>query len=224
MSLKQLPFMLSGNQQLNSQVNRQLQLHPLSNTSRIHEQSSLVEFLSNSCDMTKQRQPGLHNGLSQQEGPTGIPGEVLSCASLREAKISAERRPTSIVQLASYTSKLRSVSVTLASLASARGSNQPEFSESQQMQLKYSVQGRPMHDCCQQRILQPVSFHVFALAEHCLSCVSFSKTFLHKSSFVFHLCPLQENNPLCVCHSKTPSNATDSSKNLKVFTSFYSVC
>ena len=38
--------------------------------------------------------------MSQQEGPEGTPGEVLSCASLREAKISEDSRPTSIAQLA----------------------------------------------------------------------------------------------------------------------------
>jgi len=39
-------------------------------------------------------------GLSQQEGPRGTPGQVLSCGSLREAKISEDLRPTSIAQLA----------------------------------------------------------------------------------------------------------------------------
>lgn len=34
---------------------------------------------------------------------------------------------------------------------------------------------------------------VLALAEHPLSCVCFSQTFLHKSVLVFHLCPLLEN-------------------------------
>jgi hypothetical protein len=31
-----------------------------------------------------------------------------------------------------------------------------------------------------------MSFHVVALAEHPLSCVSFSETFLHKSALAFH--------------------------------------
>jgi hypothetical protein len=30
------------------------------------------------------------------------------------------------------------------------------------------------------------SFHVLALAEHPLSCVCFSKTFLHESALAFH--------------------------------------
>ena len=34
------------------------------------------------------------------EGPTGTPVEVLSCPSLREAKISKDGRPTNITQLA----------------------------------------------------------------------------------------------------------------------------
>jgi hypothetical protein len=42
-SLKQLPTMLSGNQQLGSQVSRQQQLDLLENTSQIHQQSSSVE-------------------------------------------------------------------------------------------------------------------------------------------------------------------------------------
>ena len=43
--------------------------------------------------------PGLSLDLSQQKGPGGMPG-VLCCASLREAKISKDVRPTSIAQLA----------------------------------------------------------------------------------------------------------------------------
>jgi hypothetical protein len=35
-------------------------------------------------------------GMSQQEGPSGTPGEVLCCASLREVKISEDARPTRI--------------------------------------------------------------------------------------------------------------------------------
>ena len=49
------------------------------------------------------RQPGLSLSSSQQEGPTGTPGEVLSCASLRET----HKHCT-----ASCTSKLSSFSVT----------------------------------------------------------------------------------------------------------------
>jgi hypothetical protein len=33
-----------------------------------------------------------------------------------------------------------------------------------------------------------MSFHVFALAEHPLSCVFFSKTFLCESALAFHTC------------------------------------
>jgi hypothetical protein len=47
-------------------------------------------------DTTRQRQSGLSLSSSQQGG---TPGEVLGCASLREAKISEDRRPTSIAQL-----------------------------------------------------------------------------------------------------------------------------
>ena len=49
------------------------------------------------------RQPGLSLSSSQQEGPTGTPGEVLSCASLRET----HKHCT-----ASCTSKPSSVSIT----------------------------------------------------------------------------------------------------------------
>lgn len=47
---------------------------------------------SNSGDSTEQRQPTLSHGSCQQEGPAGIPGEVLE-------NISKEGRPTSIAQL-----------------------------------------------------------------------------------------------------------------------------
>jgi hypothetical protein len=33
-----------------------------------------------------------------------------------------------------------------------------------------------------------MSFHVLALAEHPLSCVCFSETFLHESALAFHTC------------------------------------
>jgi hypothetical protein len=44
--------------------------------------------------------------MSQQErpGPTGTPGEVLCCASLSEAKIREDLRPTSVAQLTLPTS------------------------------------------------------------------------------------------------------------------------
>jgi hypothetical protein len=46
---------------------------------------------------------------SQQEGPIGTPGEVLCCASLREAKISEDVRPTSVAQLAVPASQALSI-------------------------------------------------------------------------------------------------------------------
>ena len=52
-----------------------------------------------------------------------------------------------------------------------------------------------------------------------LSCPCFRAMSLHESALAFHLCPLQENTPLCICSSKTPSNSTDFSKNPKVSTS-----
>ena len=61
--------------------------------------------------MTKQRQPSLRLGSSQQKGHRGMPGEVLGCASLREAKISEESRPTSIAQLAIPASQALSLSL-----------------------------------------------------------------------------------------------------------------
>ena len=39
-------------------------------------------------------------GSSQQEEAGGMPGEVLGCASLREAVIGEDSRPTSVAQLA----------------------------------------------------------------------------------------------------------------------------
>jgi hypothetical protein len=57
-------------------------------------------WISSSRDMTQQRLLVLSFGSSQQKWPTGTLGEVLRCASLWEAKISEDMRPTSIVQLA----------------------------------------------------------------------------------------------------------------------------
>ena len=54
------------------------------------------------------------------------------------------------------------------------------------------------------------------LTSHVLSfsCVCYSENFLHKSTLIFYLCPLQLNFPLCVCTSKTPTNTNDFPKNL----------
>jgi hypothetical protein len=49
--------------------------------------------------------------MSQQEGPAGKPGEVLGCASFREAKLREDSRPTSIAQLALPESQAQSPSV-----------------------------------------------------------------------------------------------------------------
>ena len=78
-SLEQLPSMLSGNQQFSSQVSRQWQFDPLSNTSWIHQQFNSVESpVSNSSDIIQQKHPGLSQ--TQQEGLMGTQGEVLICA------------------------------------------------------------------------------------------------------------------------------------------------
>jgi hypothetical protein len=58
--------------------------------------------------------------------------------------------------------------------------------ESQQMQLNYTMQGKPVHVCCYWRLLRHVSFPVLALAEYPLFCVCFSLTFLHESVLAFH--------------------------------------
>jgi hypothetical protein len=63
---------------------------------------------------------------------------------------------------------------------------------------------------------------VLALAEHPLSCISFSEKFFHQSALVFPLCSLQENTPLYVCPSKTPSNTIYFPKNSYVSTSMLS--
>ena len=142
--------------QISSSVHR---LVGSSHSSSIHSQtlhgytSSSVwqSWLSNnSSDKTQQRQPGLSLGSSQQEGPTGTPGEVLSCASFREAKISEDSRPTSVAQLAVPASHTLSLSLhhsvgshlyppNILCLSSACASNQPESSESRQMQLNYEM-------------------------------------------------------------------------------------
>jgi hypothetical protein len=50
--LKQLPSVLSGSQQFNSQVSRWQQLDPLANTLWMHQQFSAVELVSYICNMT----------------------------------------------------------------------------------------------------------------------------------------------------------------------------
>ena len=59
----------------------------------------------------------------------------------------------------------------------------------------------------------------FMLAEHPFSCVCFSKTFPHDSALVFHLCPLQENTPSCVCPAKHHPTQLTLQRTLKVSTS-----
>jgi hypothetical protein len=73
--------------------------------------------------------------------------------------------------------------------------------ESQQKQLNYTIQGRPIHMCC----IGDESFkyfYVLVLAEDSLSCVCFSERFLHESVLAFDLCPLQENTHSYVCPAK----------------------
>jgi hypothetical protein len=53
--------------------------------------------------------------MIQQEEPGGMPGEVLSCASLREEKISKDSRPTSIAQLVVPSSQALSPSLSVES-------------------------------------------------------------------------------------------------------------
>ena len=184
--------------------------------------------------MTKQRQPSLRLGSSQQKGHRGMPGEVLGCASLREAKISEESRPTSIAQLAVPASQalslslcgvlfipskhqlsftclgsarvlLQHMSCLSVALASVCASNEPESMEvARNCSIPpevfwyfsfYGVLSNAAHLWNVRHtntyrllagILHHESFHVLTLAEHPLSCVCFSKMFLHKSSLTFH--------------------------------------
>ena len=84
-SLEQILSALSGNQQFSSS-----------------ESAATAQSTdSSSSGATQQEQPGLILGTSHQEGPgpTGQPGKVLGYASLSEAKISKDSRPTSTAQL-----------------------------------------------------------------------------------------------------------------------------
>jgi hypothetical protein len=83
-SLKHFPSELSGNWQFSSQDNSASWKHftdpPAVHFGRVR------------------RHLGLSLATSQQEGPGAMPG-VLTCASLSEAKISKDERPTSVAHL-----------------------------------------------------------------------------------------------------------------------------
>jgi hypothetical protein len=154
-------------------------------------------------------------------------GEVLSCASLREAEMSEDVRPTSIAQLAVPASQALSLSlhrvifipsrhhVSSMCLALAHASNQHESSEAARKYSTppddfwcislYGVLTNGVQLCSVRQINIWVSLAKNP-SSRVLSCACFSRISLH-------LCPLQENTPSGVCPSKTPSNTTDFPKN-----------
>ena len=145
-----------------------------------------VQFGRVGIATAEQRQPGLSLGSSQQEGPTRMPGEVLNCASLRQAKISGETRPTSVAQLAVPASQALFPSVYRVLLYPP--CTLPQHRSCLSMCIE-SVQvcslGRwssTMHCKVDQYVLlakNPSScpFTCLLKAEHPLSCVCFSKMF-----------------------------------------------
>jgi hypothetical protein len=89
-----------------SQVSRQQQLYPLTDTSNT---TPAVRFSRVRLATVVTRPSRDSQALtSQQEGPGGMPG-VLRCVSLREMKISEDLRPTSVVQLAVPASQVLSL-------------------------------------------------------------------------------------------------------------------
>ena len=146
--------------------------------------------------------------MSQKEGPGGTPGEVLSCASLREAKISEDLRPTSIAQLAVPASQALSPSlcgvlfipskhhVSSTCLASACASNHPESLEAAancstppEVFWCISLYGRTnAAQLCSVRWTNTCVSLAKNLSSRVLSCAYFSRT-------SFHLCLLQLNIP-----------------------------
>jgi hypothetical protein len=57
-----------------------------------------------------------------------------------------------------------------------------------------------------------MSFHVLALAEHPLSCVHFSETFLHKYALAIHIC-IHFNEMFLHVFAPAKHHATDFLKN-----------
>ena len=88
--------------EISSSVHRSAGRGSLIHLPTLHRYTSipvLPSQVSNFGDTTQQKQPGFCLCSSRQEGPAGTPG-VLSCAPLREVKISEDLRSTSVAQLA----------------------------------------------------------------------------------------------------------------------------
>ena len=186
------------------------QLDPLANTSHLHKQSSLVEFGQqsqiSSNGTTLQRQ----QNSPQQEGHGG----TLCCASLREAKISKDSRPTNVAQLAlTKQAKLHGVLYTLETshvlhvpclstcLASAVHLISPNLRSPDKCSSTTQCKTDRIHVYCQQTIFHHLFFYMHALAKHPLSasgkcsfmslpqpftCVHFRKTLLHVFALAKH--------------------------------------
>ena len=146
---------------------------------------------------------------SGQIRPTGMLGKVLSCASLREAKISKDWRPTSTAQLAVPASQALSLSlhgvlfilskhhVSSTCLASACASSQPESlgvatncSTAPEVFWCISVYG-DLTNAAQLRSIRWNNM-CMSLAKNPSSCV-LSHACFSRTSFL--LCLLQQNIP-----------------------------
>jgi hypothetical protein len=84
-------------QEVSSSVHRtqQWQLNPLANTSWIYQQSNSVESDSKH-ESAAVALPSRDSQASASEGPRGMPGEVLGCASLNKSKISEDSKIKSV--------------------------------------------------------------------------------------------------------------------------------
>ena len=134
--------------------------------------------------------------------------EKFSAAPLREARISEDMRPPSVAQLAGPASQALSLSLCgvlfipsthhVSSTCLASAWVLPQQCIQPARVHRVPTNAAQLHNArgtntCASLAKNPSSciLHMLALAEHPLSCVCFSETFLHETALVFHLYPLQ---------------------------------